>query len=276
MIRTGLAVDSPEGATFRYELASLTDRAKAYGMDLLIRFAVMIVIGIVFVIALGPAMLAGVGLWLIIYFAVEWGYYVLFELWWNGQSPGKRIFDLRVVKVGGEPIGFFESVLRNLLRAADGMPPLWFFGSYASGSLAMLLTKRFQRFGDLAAGTVVILERKSWYSGVASRPARRSAASPGAASAGPGQPPFGPPVGEAQLRGLRLSNRELQMLADFVERKERLHPERREELAQILAASYAQRFGLELGGDATAFLTRLHAGAARREADPSQLPGVSR
>ncbi len=265
MIRTGLAVDSPEGATFRYELASLTDRAKAYGMDLLVRVAVMLAVGLVFVFALGPTIFAGIGIWLILYFVVEWGYYVIFELFWNGQSPGKRIFDLRVVKVGGEPIGFFESVLRNLLRAADGLPPLGFVGSYASGSLAMLVTKRFQRFGDLAAGTVVILERKSWYSGVASRPSKQP-------------PPFGavdgPPVGEAQLRGLRLSNRELQMLADFVERKDRLHPERREELAQILAAPYAQRFGLQVGDDATAFLTRLHASAARREADPSQALGA--
>lgn len=264
MIRTGLAVDSPEGATFRYELASLTDRAKAYGMDLLIRVGVMLAIGLVFVFALGPAIFAGIGLWLILYFVVEWGYYVFFELLWNGQSPGKRIFDLRVVKVGGEPIGFFESVLRNLLRAADGLPPLGFVGSYASGSLAMLVTKRFQRFGDLAAGTVVILERKSWYSGVASRPGKPA----------PGLAASGPPVGEAQLRGLRLSNRELQLLADFVERQDRLHPERREELAQVLAAPYARRFGLQVGGDATAFLTRLHAGAARREADPSRAFGA--
>lgn len=268
MIRTGLAVDSPEGVTFRYELASLTDRAKAYGMDLLIRIGVMLVLGVAMLMSLGPARLAGVGLWLILYFVIEWGYYVFFEVIWNGQSPGKRIFDLRVVKVGGQPIGFFESVLRNLLRAADGVPPLSVVGSYAAGSIAMVVTKRFQRLGDLAAGTVVILERRSWYAGVAA-PGRFVSSTLA-------------PTDAASLRGVRLSNREKQLLADFIERHDRLHPERREELAAILAGPYAQRLGLSLNGDATSFLLRLHASAAHRDAgssaapSPQVFPGASR
>lgn len=257
MIRTGLVVDSPEGASFRYELASLTDRAKAYGLDLLIRVAILVVIGIAFLIALGPAIFAGIGLWLILYFVIEWGYFVFFEMLWNGQSPGKRVFELRVVKTAGHPIGFFDSVLRNLLRAADGLPPLSFVGSYAAGALSMLATRRFQRLGDLAADTVVILERKAWYAGQAAGRRRPGAALPSA------------PAGEAVLRGMRLSNRERQMLADFVERKDQLHPERREELAQILAEPYAQRLGLPFSGSATDFLLRLHAGAGQREGEGS-------
>jgi uncharacterized RDD family membrane protein YckC len=122
MISAALPIETPEGISFTYELASLTDRGRAYMIDLLIRIAVVAVVAVIFAVFLGPAILAGLGLWLILYFVVEWGYYVVFDLIWDGQSPGKRLFELRVIKSAGHPIGFYDSVLRNLLRAADSVP----------------------------------------------------------------------------------------------------------------------------------------------------------
>ncbi|MCA9666354.1 MAG: RDD family protein [Myxococcales bacterium] len=240
MIGTGLKVDAPEGVSFSYELASLADRAKAYLIDLLLRVAAMVVIGIVFLLALGPVIWAGIGLWLVIYFAVEWGFYVFFELIWDGQSPGKRILDLRVVKVAGHPVGFFDSVLRNLLRTADQLPL-----TYGVGSLAMLMTGRFQRLGDLAAGTVVVREAKAWY-GMRSL---QGASAPTAES--------------LVAKRVSLSNRERRLLQEFVARKDRLHPERAEQLAEILARPYAERFGLPMPARATDLLQQLVQGGPR-------------
>jgi uncharacterized RDD family membrane protein YckC len=241
MIGTALNVESPEGISFSSELASLTDRGLAYGIDLLIRIAVVAVVGLLFAILLGPAILAGIGLWLVIYFAVEWGFYVLFESIWDGQSPGKRLFNMRVVKSAGHPIGFYDSVLRNLLRAADQLPL-----TYATGALAMLITHRFQRLGDLAADTVVIREHKAWY--------------------GRRPPPGADPRALAGvLRSVALSNRERRLLQEFVMRKDRLHPERREQLAEILAGPYSRRLGLPQRSSATDFIVELHLAASRGE-----------
>ncbi|MCC6749339.1 MAG: RDD family protein [Deltaproteobacteria bacterium] len=241
MIGTGLTIESPEGISFSYELASLSERGKAYGIDLLIRAAAVVVVGLLLGLILGAALLAGVGLWLIIYFVVEWGYYVLFEVFWDGQSPGKRLFNLRVVKSAGHPIGFYDSLLRNLLRAADALPL-----SYAAGVIAVLSTRRFQRLGDLAADTVVVQEQKAWYGG---RHLRKD-----------------PALAAVALRGLALSNRERRLLDEFVARKDRLHPERREQLAAILAEPYRKRLALPEAGSATELLVRLHATASQEQA----------
>jgi len=252
LIRTGLPITSPEGISFDYQLASLTERGLAYGLDLLIRGAVLVLVSLALLLVFGVARLpgslfAGLGLGMIIWFAVEWGYYVVFDLLWNGQSPGKRVFDLRVIKRAGHPIGFFDSVVRNLLRAADALPT----GSYAAGALAMIVTRRFQRLGDLAAQTVVVKERKAWHVGALSPPPASSFEPQSAAEAG--------------LRRLMLSNRERRLLGEFVQRKDRLHPERREQLAQILAGAYGERYGLGWQESATALLTRLHAAIRQRE-----------
>jgi uncharacterized RDD family membrane protein YckC len=240
MISSLLPIETPEGISFSYEPASLMDRGKAYLIDLLIRIGVLLVLGLFFLLVLRPVVAAGVGLWLILAFLVEWGYYVLFEMVWDGQSPGKRLFNLRVIKSAGHPIGFYDSVLRNLLRAADALPvlppslPL----SYGVGALSMIVSRRFQRLGDLAADTIVVHEKRAWF---ATQPPRAAALSV-----------------SPDLRRLTLSNQERRLLQEFVVRKDRLHPDRCEELAQILAEPYARRFGLPMPDGATAFLCRLY------------------
>jgi uncharacterized RDD family membrane protein YckC len=84
-------------------------------------------------------------------FAVEVGYFVFFEWMTDGRSPGKRWLGLRVVKDGGFPIDVRQSLIRNLMRAVDGLP--W---SYVVGLVAMLISSDGKRLGDLAAGTVVV------------------------------------------------------------------------------------------------------------------------
>jgi len=87
----------------------------------------------------------------LVVFAGEWAYPVLFEVLWAGRTPGKASVGLRVVNDDGTPVSWSSSVLRNLLLAADVLP-----GSYLAGLVSMLLTRDFRRLGDLAAGTWVV------------------------------------------------------------------------------------------------------------------------
>jgi len=89
-------------------------------------------------------------------FTIYWGYFVVFETFWNGQTPGKRIMKLRVVREDGRPVRFFEAFIRNLLRLViDVMPPF----SYAIGVVSIIFSPRSKRIGDFVAGTVVVKER---------------------------------------------------------------------------------------------------------------------
>ena len=87
-------------------------------------------------------------------FVLYYGYFAVFETMWSGQTPGKRAIGIRVIAASGRPLGAVDAILRNLLRIVDQMP-----GMYAVGLLAIFLTSRNQRLGDLAAGTVVVHDR---------------------------------------------------------------------------------------------------------------------
>jgi hypothetical protein len=87
-------------------------------------------------------------------FLLLWGYFALFEAFWHGQTPGKRVMKLRVIKDSGRQITFFESLARNLLRFVDYLP-----GFYLTGVITMLCNRRNKRLGDFAAGTIVVHER---------------------------------------------------------------------------------------------------------------------
>lgn len=140
-------VETPEGTDLQAELVGLVPRALAYGLDLLVRIGIMF--GLSIVLALTGGKLGG--LWLLAYFLLEWGYPVAFEVYRNGQTIGKKSFNIRVVNEDLTPVQFGPSLVRNLLRTADILP---FF--YVFGAASICLTKKFQRLGDLAAGTVVI------------------------------------------------------------------------------------------------------------------------
>ena len=93
----------------------------------------------------------GVGLLLIVAFTSLWFYNVLFEVLNHGATPGKRAVSLRVMNTNGTPVGWTGSLIRNLIRFVDSLP-----GCYAFGCVSVLFTERFQRLGDLAAGTIVV------------------------------------------------------------------------------------------------------------------------
>ena len=117
-------------------------------------------------------------------FVVIFGYDILFEVLSSGRTPGKRLNGLRVVRVGGFPIGFLASAIRNTLRLIDFLP-----SAYLVGCVAILVTEHNQRLGDLAAGTLVVRERKATSTLPPPRPARREAGVPDAGTSARSRPP---------------------------------------------------------------------------------------
>ena len=150
------SVELAEGVEIRLRMAGPILRAGAYLIDLLIRGAVLLVGGFLLSLA-GVAIgsrVAG-GLMLLAWFLMDWLYPVVFEAGKRGATPGKRLLGLRVVQASGSPITFGQALVRNFLRFIDSMP----FFTYGFGVTSCLASRRFQRLGDLAAGTVVIYDR---------------------------------------------------------------------------------------------------------------------
>lgn len=140
-------VNTPEGISLRLSPAGPVPRMLAWTIDILIRLA----INGVFFAVLAIFGKTGIGIALILTFLLEWFYPVYFELYKNGQTPGKKMFNLYVTMENASPISPGASIIRNLLRFVDFLP---FF--YGFGFISMMLTRRFQRLGDLVAGTVVL------------------------------------------------------------------------------------------------------------------------
>jgi uncharacterized RDD family membrane protein YckC len=157
-----LTIETPEQTALEFPLAGIGSRFLALAADtLLIAAAIWILVMIlaVFAISLGRLFAGTTGLWtfaifILLTFALQFGYFAFFEALWNGQTPGKRWTHLRVIKDSGRPISAYDAVLRNLLRTIDYLPSM-----YATGVITMLISRENKRVGDYAAGTVVVHEK---------------------------------------------------------------------------------------------------------------------
>jgi uncharacterized RDD family membrane protein YckC len=157
-----LSIDTPELVAIEMPLAGIGSRFIALLIDYLIWSAGLVVLLLVCVVV-PPAVHAFskiseqwvVAIVVFIVFLVQWGYFTLFEAFWNGRTPGKRVARIRVIQRSGRAIGLFESMARNLVRYVDQIP---FF--YAVGVITMFATRQHQRLGDLAAGTLVVRDRE--------------------------------------------------------------------------------------------------------------------
>jgi uncharacterized RDD family membrane protein YckC len=118
MIDTLSHVETPEGIRIRLHAAGALPRARAWAVDALIR------LGLLFALSALLGMLGGTGmaLYLLCAFGLLWGYPVMFETLWHGQTPGKKMFRLRVVNANGTPVTWLASITRNLMRTVDMLP----------------------------------------------------------------------------------------------------------------------------------------------------------
>jgi len=162
-------IDTPENVTFSYDVAGIGSRFIGALVDTLLLLMLMLLINLTL------ALVASIGRWadglflevvqdgngwltnmlyalyILFNFVIIWGYYIVFELLWNGQTPGKRVAKTRVVQMNGNPVGFINVAIRNLVRIIDFMPSL-----YAVGLITMFVNRHARRLGDFAAGTMVI------------------------------------------------------------------------------------------------------------------------
>jgi uncharacterized RDD family membrane protein YckC len=156
-----VTIRTPENIELSYALAGPGSRAVAYLVDLFLMFAVFqLLINLMvsafglLIAALGVASDAWVaGIAALASFGLYNGYFIVFEWLLNGQTPGKRILHVRVIKQGGYSLRFFDTLLRNLLRVVDFLPLF-----YGVGLTSLLLTRDSQRLGDLIAGTLVVYQ----------------------------------------------------------------------------------------------------------------------
>jgi len=160
-LRDKLTIETPEQMPLEFAIAGIGSRFLALAVDTLIQFGVGIALLIalsvlgISAVALG---LRGQGLWLLaafgfIVFLLMFGYFAIFEIVWNGQTPGKRLVGVRAVNETGRPLTPAEAIGRNLLRIVDQLPAF-----YAVGIVVALLNEKNKRLGDFIAGSVVVRE----------------------------------------------------------------------------------------------------------------------
>jgi len=248
---------TPENVAVTYDLAGVGSRFLAASVDTFIQYAlIMLILLSLFTVqawaapfdalrdfggtAAGDGSVWLVALFLLAIFLLVWGYWVVFELLWNGQTPGKRLMRLRVLRDNGYPIGFIESLIRNLVRFVDFLPMF-----YGIGVITMLIDPRSRRLGDLAAGTIVVKERRDLQA-----KELLPAALPGDA-----------PVGDLPNVD-RLTNRDYSLLREYLLRREQLGLEARYTVASELGRALALRLDVpppETGAQADALLLRVAA-----------------
>lgn len=145
-IDTVRTVEAPEGVELSLHVAGPYPRALAYGIDMLARNSVYGVLGLF--AAFGSL---GMAVVLLCVFVLEWFYPVIFEVFWRGMTPGKRVVGLQVLRDDGTPVGWSESILRNFLNPVDFLPGLW-----GAALVSSWLSPDFKRLGDRVAGTIVV------------------------------------------------------------------------------------------------------------------------
>ncbi len=168
-----LIIETPERVQLEFALASIGNRFLAVAVDHFIQYSVIALIAWAAVSLLGSGSSGGVGgveaifsempKWtvaalIIAIFLAFASYFIVFEWLWNGQTPGKRLLKLRVIREDGRPLTLWEAIARNLLRICDAIPG-FVLPVYSVGLIVIFLSDKDQRLGDIFAGTVVIRER---------------------------------------------------------------------------------------------------------------------
>lgn len=216
-----LRIETPENVVLTYQLAGPAVRLGAYLVDLAIRMAIMI--AATFVVMCSGLALPGVsmGMYLLLVFVLEWGYYVISEGCFRGRTFGKALFQLRVIQEGGYPITLWAALLRNLVRAADNLP------LFGIGICTMLVSGNFRRLGDLVARTIVIEERRV-------------------------RLPLEPiilekiqPLPRSEISGYVPSSRTLALIENFLGRRSVLTHRRGHDMAEVLSCMLAKRLDFQ-------------------------------
>lgn len=240
---TTILVVTPENVAFDFHLAGPFSRALALFVDVALLITFVTVVGLILVFTRG--FLGGdlfgqgfFGIFLFFLFFLWWGYGGVMEAFNNGQTLGKKAFGLRVVSRSGLAINASQAMLRNILRGADLIPPFF------PGVFAMMVNDRFQRLGDLASGTMVVVENRG--------------ARPSVTQSDHMTRKFEPLIPKQFAPSVSL----VEALAAYVGRRKELSIGRRRELALILVDHFRRAWSLPKSVDPDLFLCALYERAA--------------
>lgn len=226
-----IRIDTPEQISLEFPLAGIGSRFLALALDSLIQ-AVLYTAGIFAMIAVAPyadraaswfrwmSPNWAAALLIFFLFAVYWGYFALFEIFWHGQTPGKRVVGIRVIKDTGRPINAYEAIGRNLLRVVDAMPTLYFVGI-----VTMMISRQNRRVGDYVVGSIVVHDKRPEQI----RPDWSTA--PQSASSSPAI--------------AKLTPEELVLIETYLQRRLDLAPQVRDETAYKIATRISAKTGIE-------------------------------
>ncbi len=245
-----LSIETPEQIKISYSVAGIGSRFYAALIDLALLIPVLAV-GYYVILRAILDLDESFGNWLaalagIATFVLQWGYYMVFEIATNGQSPGKRALGLRVIKAQGYPISFSDSAIRNIVRIVDMLP-----FAYGAGLLTMLLNKNWQRLGDLAAGTLVVKEGAK----ASLRPEKTQAVK---------KSTF---VYADWIKPERVTEAELTAIREYLSRRASLPRLRRLQLARTIGTPVAQRMTDNDQIDYDVFLEEVYSLKANSDAD---------
>jgi uncharacterized RDD family membrane protein YckC len=240
-IDTTVTIVSPENIAFRFRLAGPASRSLAFLVDSLLigaaAFAILIAVGMLGVLAEAFVGVALTGL-----FFLWWGYGAACEVLANGRTAGKAVLGLRVVSPTGLSINPAQAILRNLLRTVDLAPPFF------PGLVAMACTSRMQRLGDLAAGTMVVLDRSQKT---------------------PRPPQADDSEGNIVPVGFQPDRRLMEAFAAYVGRRSDLVPGRREELAGIATRRLCAAWGVPAPPNSDRLICELYSRTVLSDAENS-------
>ena len=244
-----LNIDTPELVAIEMPLAGIGSRFIAILVDFLIWGFVFLILGIVAAIIIPALHFFGgvsanwaIGIFVLIVFLLQWGYFALFEAFGNGRTPGKRVARIRVIHQSGRGINFVEALARNLVRFVDYFPSF-----YAVGLVAIFLSRRNQRLGDMVAGTLVVRDREvdspHW-----GESASRTFTAPTLIAESPIPPPHLRVVLPAPALA-RLSASDLEVLEGFFARRLDMDLTTRAALAGRIASALCAKSGLSIPQD---------------------------
>ncbi|TWT96354.1 RDD family protein [Neorhodopirellula pilleata] len=277
---TTIGVITPENIAFEYQLAGPFRRLPAYLIDVLVRYSIIfaLAISLMFVVGMIDWDTLGafaIGFGLVSYFLISWFYGAAMETYFNGRTVGKWSCGIRVIDVDGCPITGRRAVIRNLLRIADlaplaalssfgeDVPPVFFIPTGMIGLVCVICTRRMQRLGDIAAGTMVIIDEKTWRLPTAKIDDPRVA-----------------PLSTFIPGDYAVSRSMARTLAIYVERRHYLTPARRAEIARHLTIPLLDRFNFDPKVDADLLMVALYyrtflVDASAEPADLGPLAGYS-
>ena len=250
--RDQLNIETPEQVDLRLPIAGIGSRFLAILADTVIQIIAEILLILFFLLFTSAAQRDHFGelsdtaakwlfaVLLLAQFLLFWGYFSLFEAFWNGQTPGKRLVKIRVIKDSGRQITLFEALVRNLLRVVDMIPPYLYF----VGIITMLCNRQQKRLGDFVAGTIVVHERLSEQpmSGDLSRSITVSAYQQAKTESVQRTSAYQPPADAVA----RLRAEDLTVIESFLARALDFDLSTRAEIASRIAASMYTKMGMAL------------------------------